>query len=92
MNALVQFYRGTHPDDQGRFLADILQQDDDWLDRIAPVHSLRSVPQARYRCHGVKAGRQHQAQPWLKKLSTKSAYRPSGSFSSCSRYTSHSGL
>lgn len=33
MNVLVQFYRGTHPDDQGRFLVDILRQDDDWLER-----------------------------------------------------------
>ena len=33
MNALVQFYRGTHPDDQGRYLADILRQDDVWLER-----------------------------------------------------------
>lgn len=33
MNALLAFYRGEGPDDRGRMLTDILQQDDAWLER-----------------------------------------------------------
>lgn len=32
MNPLIQFYAGTHPDSKGRFLVDILEQDNDWLE------------------------------------------------------------
>lgn len=33
VNALLAFYRGEGPDDRGRMLTDILQQDDAWLER-----------------------------------------------------------
>jgi hypothetical protein len=32
VNPLILFYLGSHPDDQGRFLSDILQQDDLWFE------------------------------------------------------------
>ncbi|GJL82382.1 MAG: hypothetical protein DHS20C01_20160 [marine bacterium B5-7] len=32
MNPLILFYTGSHPDSRGRFLFDVLQQDDDWLE------------------------------------------------------------
>ena len=32
MNRLLAFYRGTAPDDHGRYLQEILQQDDHWLE------------------------------------------------------------
>lgn len=32
MNRLIAFYLGSHPDDRGRMLAEILRQDDDWLE------------------------------------------------------------
>lgn len=32
MSALLYFYSGTHPDHRGRMLAEILRQDDDWLE------------------------------------------------------------
>lgn len=32
MNSLLAFYYGSHPDDRGHFLAEILQQDDLWLE------------------------------------------------------------
>jgi hypothetical protein len=32
MNPLIDFYGGTGPDHRGRRLADILKQDDDWLE------------------------------------------------------------
>jgi len=32
MNRLLAFYYGSHPDDQGRMLAEILRQDDDWFE------------------------------------------------------------
>jgi hypothetical protein len=31
-SALLAFYLGTHPDHRGRLLAEILRQDDDWLE------------------------------------------------------------
>ena len=33
MSPIILFYRGTHPDDRGRMLADILRQDDAWLEK-----------------------------------------------------------
>lgn len=33
MTPLLAFYSGGHPDHRGRFLADIVRQDDDWLER-----------------------------------------------------------
>jgi hypothetical protein len=33
MNRLLAFFLGSHPDDRGRMLAEILQQDDLWLER-----------------------------------------------------------
>ena len=33
MNRLIGFYRGSRPDSQARFLADILAEDDVWLER-----------------------------------------------------------
>ena len=33
MNTLLAFYYGSHPDDQGRLLAEILRQDDLWLEQ-----------------------------------------------------------
>lgn len=33
MNTLLAFYYGSHPDDQGRRLAEILRQDDLWLEQ-----------------------------------------------------------
>ncbi|HVE49280.1 MAG TPA: opioid growth factor receptor-related protein [Casimicrobiaceae bacterium] len=32
MNRVLAFYYGSHPDDHGRFLADILRQDDTWFE------------------------------------------------------------
>ena len=32
MNRLLGFYRGSHPDNHGRMLAEILKHDDDWLE------------------------------------------------------------
>jgi hypothetical protein len=32
MSQLLRFYCGTHPDHRGRMLAEILRQDDDWLE------------------------------------------------------------
>ena len=32
MNRLLAFYYGSHPDDRGRMLAEILRQDDTWLE------------------------------------------------------------
>jgi len=32
VNRLIAFYLGSHPDDRGRMLAEILRQDDLWLD------------------------------------------------------------
>lgn len=32
MNPLLAFYLGSHPDDRGRMLAEILRQDDFWLE------------------------------------------------------------
>lgn len=32
MNPLLAFYYGRHPDDRGRMLAEILRQDDTWLE------------------------------------------------------------
>lgn len=32
MKTLLAFYYGSHPDDRGRFLAEILRQDDLWLE------------------------------------------------------------
>ncbi|MBA2350727.1 MAG: opioid growth factor receptor-related protein [Burkholderiales bacterium] len=32
MNRLLAFYSGSHPDDRGRLLADIVRQDDPWLE------------------------------------------------------------
>ena len=33
MNPILFFYYGSHPDDQGRRLAEILRQDDPWLEQ-----------------------------------------------------------
>ena len=33
MNRLIGFYLGSHPDDQRRMLAEVLRQDDLWLER-----------------------------------------------------------
>jgi len=32
MNKLILFYLGSHPDHQGRYLAEILEQNDHWLE------------------------------------------------------------
>ena len=32
MSQLLRFYSGSHPDHRGRMLAEILRQDDDWLE------------------------------------------------------------
>ena len=32
MNRLLAFYYGSHPDDHGRMLAEVLRQDDDWFE------------------------------------------------------------
>lgn len=37
MSALLLFYGGTHPDHRGRMLAEILRQDDDWLEATHDV-------------------------------------------------------
>lgn len=33
MNPLQRFHLGTHPDDRGRLIRDVLGQDDEWLER-----------------------------------------------------------
>ncbi len=50
MNRLLAFYHGSHPDDRGRFLADILWQDDLWLEQthdyiqwLFPLHEVSRV-------------------------------------------------
>lgn len=37
MSPLLLFYGGTHPDHRGRMLAEILRQDDDWLEATHDV-------------------------------------------------------
>ncbi|MGH6625251.1 MAG: opioid growth factor receptor-related protein [Burkholderiaceae bacterium] len=50
MNRLLAFYYGSQLDDRGRFLADILRQDDFWLERthdyiqwLFPLHEVSRV-------------------------------------------------
>ena len=33
MNQLLSFYYGSHPDHRGRMLAEIVPQDDDWIEQ-----------------------------------------------------------